>query len=323
MRKYLSVCLAILLSGYLAILPSCGSGAGNAVALLTGPTFDLTELTALRVDQLKFTGGIANDKDGVPEPSLYLRCADSDTDIACVGSDELSIVKKDGAAYGRLNAAFVAVDGIKIDSCFDVELVFVEKDSDKCPAPIDEDDDVLWTSPVLTLNNDGIGSLLNNIIMSDDGGLWTYLIAQGDELADELLQPIAPQADNILRIDQLYFKTPAIKDGDASFKVIVSSEATENFRCEASFDSETSGIELEGIIYGNLGIELLDQNGDPCIVTPENEMENVLVTLYISEGDDPLTAEATPLVDLVDNDNDEQNFDDNGYIKFIPIEGVQ
>ena len=323
MKKTL-VYLAILLSGYLAVLLACG---GGGLAKLIGPDLNIGELTAIKVDQIKFTGGLEDDTDGLIEASLYLRCADSDIDVACAGSSQgLDIVKKDGVAYGRLNASFVKINDVDENNCFDVKLLFVEKDSNDCPAAISADDDIVWTSSPLTMNEEGVGSLLDSVISSDDGLSLTYLIPRGGELLEDLVQSTPAQAENSLKLDQLYFTKPDI-DGARTFKLVVKDADNSDsgaLRCEASFGGADYGIESKDIIYGNLGIDLLDNAGTKCYITDENKLTKVTVSLFISDSGDTLsTDETTTLVDLVDNDSGKETFGDDGFIKFVSIENIQ
>jgi len=299
---------------------ACGGGGGPTT--LTGPDLSLSEITSIRLDQLKFTGGLDDDDDGIPEPAIYIRCADSNINIACVGADQgLDIVTKDGTIYGRVDAFFEPVENAKETNCFDVKLVFIEKDSDNCPAQISDDDDELWVSNPLSLNELGTGSLLKNPIESEDGSFMAYLISSSDQLEEDIAFNAIPQNDNILKIDQLYIKSAVIND-DTSFKLVVKSATGENFRCETSFDATTSGVAKSDIIYGNLGITLKDNALSDCLITEENKMEEIKITLYISDNNAVLaTDNATTLADLVDNDAGKEEFANGGFIRFSMIDG--
>lgn len=326
------VTLSALLLLTFWLFSACG-GSSTQTINPTGPDLNLSELSALRIDQLKFTGGITDDNDGIPEPSVYIRCANNDTDIACAGEEDgLGIIRKDGVIYGRIDAAFQAVEGADANaSCFDVKLVFVEKDSTPCPAPIHADDDTVWTSSVLSVTETGVGegtTFINSAISSDDGSEIAYLIVEGSSPNEDLITPTTAQTENILRLDQVYFSGPAV-DTDTNYKVVVRGEEN-SFRCEASFTATSSGIEQGGIIYGNLNIDLLDADNNQCLVTGENSLTSVTVSLYISGQNTPLTSdEATTLTDLVDNDagrenlNSTENVSFNGYLRFVPIESAQ
>lgn len=302
---------------------SCGS---NTTSNPSGPNIDIAELETIKLDQIKFTGGTDDDQDMVPEASVYIRCATNNIDMACSGSSQgLDIVKKSGAVYGRLDAHFRAVEGAPNTNCSDVQLVFVEKDSNNCPQPIASDDDIVWTSNALSLDEEGTGSLLKSKIVSDDGGTMAYLIGPNDEQASELVLSTTPLAENKLMLDQLYFISPQVEGKGATFKVWVRDEQN-NFRCEASFDG-TSGVAQEDIIYGNLGIELMDKDGASCAVTDENKLTKVKVYFYVSVDDKTFTTEEeTTLVDLVDNDGGREEFGENGedgFVRFFPVEGVE
>jgi hypothetical protein len=321
MRKFLGFsCLFLFLGGIL----SCGSG--NGITTLSGPDLSIGELAAIKVDQLKFSGGLTDDSalDGIPEPTLYLRCADSDVDIACAGPEQgLDIVKKDGVSYGRLDVSFESVSGVTEDSCFDVKLVFVEKDSDACPEPINSDDDIIWTSAALTIDESGSGSLLKNLIGPADGSVGAYLISPADKPAEELLSVTLPQTEATLKLDQLYFKEPSLPDGTTNFKLVVKSDEGELIRCEAAFESSASGIEREGIIYGNLNMQLFDNAGSACQITEANKSEEVVIYLYSSaSGNSLFTENAIMLSDLADDGEKVEFKDEKGYVKFAPVEGL-
>lgn len=321
--------LTILLSCHLAILPACGgdSSSGNQAVNPTGPDLDIAELSTISIDQLKFFGGLEDDQDGVPEPSIYLRCYDNNTDILCAGVDDgLSIVKKNGMSYARLNVKFKNVEGIEDASCFDLKVLFIEKDSDACPAKIAEDDDVLWESKTLSISDTGDGLLLNTKIASDDGNQMIYLIGPADPLSEELLAVMPAKEEAVLTIDQLYFKSPDVSNGNATLKVVVKKKDGSGFRCESSaFNAAGAGIDRNGIIYGGLNIELLDEAQNKCAVNDANKLESVVVSVHVTVGNDTttlLTEDATAVGDLVNNDNDKEFFaDDKGYISFQPIAG--
>ncbi len=316
--------LVVLLVSCSMFLAACGGNSGTSNPV--GPNIDLAELEAIKIDQIKFTGGTDDDQDLIPEAALYIRCATNNVDMACSGSSQgLDIVKKSGVVYGRIDAHFVGVEGAPDTNCSDVQLVFVEKDSGDCPKPIAADDDIVWTSNTLSLDEEGTGSLLKSKIVSDDGGVMAYLIGPSDEQASDLVLSTTPLAENKLMLDQLYFKSPQIEGKGATFKVWVRDELNE-IRCEASFDG-TSGVAQEDIIYGNLGIELLDKDGVSCAVTDENKLTKVKVYFYISVDDKTYsTEEETTLVDLVDNDGGREEFGENGedgFVRFYPVEGVE
>lgn len=306
----------------LLVCVACGGSGGPTT--LVGPDLNLSELTSIRLDQLKFTGGLDDDDDGIPEPAIYIRCTDSDVNISCVGAGQgLDIVTKGGTIYGRIDALFEPVENAKETNCFDVKLVFVEKDYNDCPAPISDDDDELWISAPLSLNELGTGSLLKNPIESEDGSFMAYLISSSDQLEEDIAFNAVPQNDNILKIDQLYIKSATIND-DTSFKLVVKSATGENFRCEASFDAAATGITKGDIIYGNLGIVLKDNGLSDCLITEENKMEEIKITLYISDNNAVLaTDDATTLADLVDNDAGKEEFTNGGFVRFLMVDGIE
>ncbi len=312
----------LLLISYF-LLPSCGGG--NSPAVPVGPDLSVSELTTIRLDQLKFAADLTYDKDKVPNPVIYIRCADSDIDVACVGEHQgLDIIKKNGLVYGKIDATFVPVANATKDKCFDVKLVFVQKNSDNCPSGITSDDTIVWTSPALTLDENGVGSLLKNKIAPDDESVMAYLVSQANSLADDLFITTPQQTDDVVRIDRLYFTTPSIAGANASFKLIIKN-SDETFRCEADFDSNTSGVVKEGIVYGNLGIELSDMitAGNKCTVTADNRSTSVTVSLVNSIDGANLTTDTKTLIDLVDNDGVDEKFGDSGYIRFFPIQNIQ
>ncbi len=302
---------------------ACGGGnTSNPV----GPNIDIAELETIKIDQIKFTGGIDDDQDLIPEVAVYVRCAANNVDMVCSGSSQgLNIVGKSGIVYGRLDAHFRGVEGAPDTNCSDVQLVFVEKDSNNCPQPISSDDDIVWTSNALSLDEEGTGNLLKSKIANEDESVMAYLIGPNDEAASELVLSTTPLAENKLMLDQLYFKSPSIEGQGATFKVWVRDEQND-FRCEASFDG-TSGVVQEDIIYGNLGIELLDKDGASCAITDENKLTKVNVYFYVSAEDKTYsTDENTTLVDLVDNDGGKEEFGrdgEDGFARFYPVEGVE
>ncbi len=310
-KKFLVFSFALL------ALSACGSG--NNLVTPTGPDLDLGELAAIKIDQLKFTGGLTNDNTQTPDATLYIQCANDSSYIACAGPDQgLDIVKKEGVIYGRLNAAFVTVDDIvEGSSCFDAKVVFVEKDSAPCPATVSNKDDIVWTSPTLSLSESGTGSLLKNKIAPEDNSVIAYLITDDNDSLEDLILTTSPQADNTLKLDQLYI-TGVTVNASTNYKVVVRAEEGA-LRCEASFTGGSVGIERSEIIYGNLNITLNDEAGNPCLLTDENRETHVIVSLFI-DSNDPFTMEdSTTLIDLVDNDGGREDLNPR-YLRFVPID---
>lgn len=333
LSHYRTIALSLLLASCF-MLHACGSNDTNKVTSPTGPDLDVAELSTIRVDQLKFTGGISDDQDGVPEAALYLRCIDNDKDIACVGSNNgLQIVKKDGMAYGRISANFVPVEGAEGSTCFDLKLLFVEKDyPEPCPAPVTvPDDDIIWESGTLRIDEEGNGSLLNTAITSDDGNVMAYLVGPNDELKEDLEIAAVPSAENVLKIDQLFFKKPNITAGDATLKLVVKDAddtGEDAFRCEATFNGAAVGVEDDNIIYGNLGIELVKEDNSKCFITDDNKSTDVEVQLHVLVGNSTETLStkvSTTLTNLVDDDGDKESFGEDGvdgYVRFVPVVGM-
>lgn len=301
------------------LVSACG-GDSPAPKEVTGPDLDIAELTSLRIDQLKITGGLENDKDGVPEFAVYLRCADSNNDIACAGPETgMNAVKKSGMLYGKIETTFLPIEGTNEESCFDVKLVFVEKDSANCPAPLTADDDVIWTSGRLSLSNSGSGNLLKSPIENEEKTVFAYLISQGDAPKDDLMLETAQQDENSLKLDQLFLTSPAMGEQEVNFRLWLNDLDDGKLSCEATFTSSSAGISKEGIIYGNLGIELLDPNKDKCLVTNDNKYIDVTVSLYNSASNETITSgDKTTLYDLVDGDGGKELFGEAGFVRFVP-----
>lgn len=322
MKKIIS-CIVLLASCFLLL--SCGSsGSKNPV----GPDLDISELLSIKIDQLKLTGGMDDDNDTIPEAAIYLRCKESARYLACAGQAEgMDIVTRSGVAYGKLDIPLIKVSGAD-GSCLDVEVVFVEKDSNDCPNTVTADDDILGVSQAVSLNESGEGNLLGNKIETADDTNWVRLFGGDTEEASDM-EPSSAITDAMLTLDQLYFTKPDIYERSASFKLVVKDSInTGDFRCEASFD-KTSGIIKENIIYGGLGIQLLDANNEPCAITNENKTKMVDITLTILADNgnsvenlvtDP--EDETTLGDLIDNDGMREKFtDDAGFVRFSHIDG--
>jgi len=232
-----------------------------------------------------------------------------------------------GVAYGKLDISLVPVDGAD-GSCLDVEVVFVEKDSNDCPNTVTGDDDILGTSSAVSIDETGKGDLLGSKITTADGTNWVRFFGGDTEEATDM-EPSGAITDAILTLNQIYFTKPDVFGKPTDYKLVVKDETGSNgFRCEASFD-ETFGVTKENIIYGGLGIQLLDESKAPCAVTTENRTTIVTVTLTILT-DDGKTVEnlvtdpkdESTLGDLVDNDGMREKFtDDAGFVRFSHIDG--
>ncbi|MBI2091617.1 MAG: hypothetical protein HYT75_01295 [Deltaproteobacteria bacterium] len=126
-----------------------------------------------------------------------------------------------------------------------------------------------------------------------------------------------------MKLDQLYFKEPSLPEGATNFKLVVKSDEGENFRCELAFESAASGIEQEGIIYGNLNMQLFDNAGSACMITEANKSEEVVIYLYSSaSGNSLFTEKSIMLSDLADDGEKIEFKDEKGYVKFVPVEGL-
>jgi hypothetical protein len=294
----------------------------------TGPDLSIDELTAIRIDQLKFTSGTA---EASPEAAIYLRCKENDVYMACAGEKQgLSIVSRDGMSIGRLDVPFVAVDNVPAgESCLDVEVVWVEKNSADCPAAIDEDDVIAGVSadsPLLSLNRDGTGTLLRNKIISADGKNFIRFVTGPEDMLD-LLDASAPVAEKALVLDQLWFSEPSIPNSGVTFKLMVNDrENTTGLSCEAVFDS-SSGVKKTDLIYGGLKVPLTDGTGAPCTVTAGNGGTVVEITLtikstgnttYTTSADSDITLDA-----LVSKTSGRFKFEgDKAYVRFQAVEGM-
>lgn len=311
----------ILITG---VTLSCGGSSDST--LPTGPDLDISELSSLKIDQLKFTGGVDDDNDKIPEAAIYLRCKESGLYAACAGQEQgLNIIKKSGLSYGGLDIPLTAVEGAS-GNCLDVEVVFVEKDSADCPKTVTSDDDIVGVSDAVTIDENGKGNLVGSKIISTDETNFIRFIAGDVALADDL-DPSPQITENILTLDQLYFTRPSVDGKDASYKLVVKDIInTEGLRCEAAFD-ETSGIIKEKLIHGGLGIQLLDTSGNPCEVTVSNKNTKINITLTIltdngTSAENLMTdpEEEHTLADLVDGDGMREKFaDDAGFVRFMHI----
>jgi hypothetical protein len=280
----------------------CGGGGTNIV----GPILSMSEIKALRLDQLFINAGMEDEYRDYGEFAIYIRDAATDTEVACTRpEDGLTLLSAPGIYYAELSVPLKEVDGEHPDSVARFKVVFVEKDGASCPAPIDSEDDIAGESAELTFDQ-----LVGGRIWATNG-LAAAVLRSSSE--DELsVSSMAPSITDGLAIDKLYFQ----RDGDESARYYIFAERIVDgdsaYQCQIE-DEYMEKIRTGGVLYAALGFPI------PCFDPAEPDFVNMKVRLglYIQTDSGPELVgqtEPTAIGDLVGERADFTN--DKGYMTF-------
>lgn len=289
----------------LALMAGCG---GEGVTDIQGPTLSVSEAMVMVVDQLYINGGLDDEYSQKGEFSVYLRDAATGKDVACTrdddGMDELSTP---GVYYGGLSVPFAQVSADHPSEMARFQIVFVEQDSDGCPNPIDEDDDIAGTSAEFMFDG-----LLNQQIWAVNGRAAVVLRNSSGEARS--VKSMAPALAEGLGIDKIYFKNGS--DGDKSSDYYIFIDQVENgrsiYQCQIS-DDLMEEIHYGNTIYAALGFPVTCFSA----TDPDFANTNVRVGVYIQKSSGPSIVgetEAKPIGELIGEMAPFTN--GNGYVVF-------
>ncbi len=127
------------------------------------------------------------------------------------------------------------------------QLIFVEHDSDGCPNPIDDEDDILGVSKEF-----GFNDLLGNQIWATNGKAAAMIQQQNAEITTP--RGMAPSMKKGLAIDKIYFE-----DGSEASRYHIFVGKIENGNETGSVEidhDDIAKIRFGGIIYSALGIDI-------------------------------------------------------------------
>lgn len=270
---YLSILISIL------ILQTCGA---KGEVKIEGPYLDLSEFTALQVDQLMVNGGTDEGSLITPEFEIYLRNLITKEYVVCAGKEQgLDVVKSPGIYYGNLRANLIPVEEVTEESGMYYEVVFVEKDSLEggCPDKPREED-IFAVSSSLGVDETGIGSLIDNEIQAPGDLARARLIIKGGKTS--AVPVLDATQDKSLIVDQVYFSEPDVGDETALFSLYLSYVGGGS--CYITYEQLTVITESD-IIYGwlNKPFECTNFEGDD---TESSRKVTVSLAMHTSDGSD-------------------------------------
>jgi hypothetical protein len=300
MKRLLSLLSIVVLTSF--YLAGCGSGGTS----ITGPILSMSEIKALKLDQLFINAGMEDEYRDYGEFAIYIRDAATDTDVACTSQEDgMSILTAPGVYYAELSVPLREVDGEHPSSVARFKIIFVEKDGAACPAPIDSEDDIAGESAELTFDQ-----LVDGRIWATNG-LAAAVLRSSSE--DELsVVSMAPSIADGLAIDKLYFEDGS--EESARYYIfaekIVGGDSV--YQCQIE-DQYMEKIRMRRVLYAALGfpISCFDP-ADPGFVNME-----VRMGLYIQTDSGPELVgqtEPTAVGDLVGERVDFTN--NKGYMTF-------
>ncbi len=277
----------------LTALCAAGCGGGGGSTTIEGPVLSINELTALVIDQFFVNGGLDDEYAARGEFSLYLRDAATGEDVACTRADEgMEELAVAGVYYGGLSIPLTEVAGNAIDSVARFQLLFVEQDSEGCPEPIDDEDDIVGSSAELTFDG-----LLDQQIWAGNGRGVALLRAGSDDAAS--IRSMAPALAEGLFVDKLFFDNGG--DGREAARYYLFADRVDDgrstYQCQVD-DELMADIRFGHIVYAALGFPFdCFEGSDPGFADIP-----VRVGLYIQkEGGPELVGETevTPIGEMI------------------------
>lgn len=298
MKRLLCFLSIAIISSYLA---GCGGGTN-----IVGPILSMSEIKALRLDQLFINAGMEDEYRDYGEFAIYIRDAATGIDVACTRpEDGLSLLSAPGIYYAELSVPLKEVDGDHPGSVARFKVIFVEKDGASCPAPIDSEDDIAGESAELTFDQ-----LIGGRIWAQNGLAAAMLRSSSEDGLS--VSSMAPSTTDGLAIDKLYFE----RSNEESARYYIFAERVVDgdsvYQCQID-DQHMEKIRTGDVLYAALGFPI------PCFDPADPDFVNMKVRLglYIQTDSGPeLIGQTEPAAvgDLVGERADFTN--DKGYVTF-------
>ncbi len=285
-----------------------GCGGGGGATSIEGPILSIGEIKSLVVDQFFVNGGLDDEYSERGEFSIYLRDAATGRDVACAsaegGMEKLSVP---ALYYGGLSIPLVGVEGDLPENVARFQVLFVEQDSEGCPLPIDDDDDIAGITPEFTFDG-----LMDQEIWARNGrGAVVFRVEGEDDLSISRMSPAL--ADGLV-IDKLYFDNG---DDDERYYIFVDEiedgSSVENCQID---DDLMAKIRYGGIVYAGLNfpVDCFEPDGDGFADTP------VRLALFIQREDGPELVGETEVTEIGELIGEQVPFtNDKGFVSFRSV----
>lgn len=300
--------LSILTLSICAMFFVAGCGGEGGPSEIDGPTLSISEARSLALEQF-YSADAGEDEYGEKgEFSVYLRDAGTGQDIVCLAMDEgMEQLSFPGIYYGGLSIPFREVIGDLPNEAVRFQLIFVEHDSDGCPDPIDDGDDILGISKEF-----GFNDLLGRQIWATNGKAAAMLQIAGLETSS--VRAMAPSIRKGLYIDKLYFEDSSSSSEPSRYYIFASKidngSAVELGELQSD---DIAKIRFGGIIYSALGVEV-------DLVSPSNpnfDMTKIRLGLYAQRDSGIELVGETDFTAIEDLIGEKVSFtNDRGYIAF-------
>jgi hypothetical protein len=298
-----------IISALLLLLVGCGGSGGQAN--IEGPILSLDQIKSLMVDQFFVNGGLDDEYSERGEFSVYLRDAATGSDVACAraedGMDKLSVP---AVYYGGLNIPLKQVEGDLPESVARFQVVFVEQDSEGCPLPIDDDDDIAGITPEFTFEG-----LMDQEVWAMNGRGVVVFRAEGGE--DVSISRMSPALQDGLVIDKLYFDNG--DEGDSAERYYIFVDRVEDGR--SAYQCQVADDLMNKIRYGDLVYAGLNFPID-CFDADEHGFADIPVrlSLFIQRESGPALIGETDVIAIGELIGEKVAFtNDKGYVSFRSV----
>lgn len=306
--------LAILTLSICAMFFAAGCGGEGGSSEIDGPTLSISEARSLALEQF-YSSDAGEDEYGEKgEFSVYLRDAGTGQDIVCLAMDDgMEQLSFPGIYYGGLAIPFREVMGDLPNESVRFQLIFVEHDSDGCPDPIDDEDNILGVSKEF-----GFNDLVGRQIWATNGKAAAMLQIAG--LEPSSVRAMAPSIRKGLYIDKLYFEDGS-SDSEPSRYYIFASKMENGSAVELGElqNDEIAKVRFGGIMYSALGVEM-----DLISPTSPNfDVTKIRLGLYAQRDSGIELVGETEFVAIEDLIGEKVAFtNDRGYIAFRNVSQV-
>jgi len=234
----------------LALVFACGCGGGGS-SEIDGPTLSISEATSMVIDQVYINGGMGDEYSSNAEFSVYLRDAATGMDVACTtAEDGMAELSTAGVYYGGLSVPLHEVKGDHPSEMARFQLVFVEQDSEGCPGPIDDEDDIAGISAEFMFEG-----LLGKQIWATNGLAVAVLRNRSEE--EKSIKSMAPALADGLSIDKIFFNNDSDAQETHDYYIFVDQveDGRSVYQCQVD-DDLMGNIRYGDIVYSVLGFPI-------------------------------------------------------------------
>ena len=291
------------------LLAGCGGSGGQEN--IEGPILSIGQIKSLVVDQFFVNGGLEDEYAERGEFSIYVRDAATGRDVACTssedGMDKLSVP---AVYYGGLSVPLKQVDGDLPENVARFQVLFVEQDSEGCPRPIDDDDDIAGVTPEFTFDG-----LMDQKIWAMNGRGAVVFRAEGGE--DISISRMSPALTDGLVIDELYFDNGNEGDSAERYYIFVDhiEDGSSVDNCQVA-DDLMAKIRYGDLVYAGLNfpIDCFDPEAHGFADTP------VRLSLFIQRENGPELIGETEIQPIGEIIGEKVAFtNDKGYVSFRSV----